>query len=245
MEVTKIREGLWRWTAPHPDWTPASDTPTGWGQMVGCVYSEPPLPPAGERPVAGMNRSLVLFDPLAPPEGTPDAERFWRALDLDVARTGLPVAILVGNQYHARSSQAVFDRYRTKPGASIWVHHAAASALPIKPTTTFRPGDPLPGGVVACPVEGLTPGEAVFYLPADRVIVAADALLGSAPGHVRLAPASWAPETEAGQAHYQREFRPSLRRLLDLPIEMLLVSHGAPILEGGRRALEEVLDGTP
>jgi hypothetical protein len=35
--------------------------------------------------------------------------------------------------------------------------------------------------------------------------------------------------------------RKSLGRLLDLPIEMLLVSHGEPVLSGGRAALEQAL----
>jgi hypothetical protein len=77
MEVQELRRGLWRWTAPHPDWSPSLDRPGGWPRMVGCVYYEPPE-------AAG---TVVLIDPLAPPEGTPDHERFWRALDRDVLGT--------------------------------------------------------------------------------------------------------------------------------------------------------------
>jgi hypothetical protein len=35
--------------------------------------------------------------------------------------------------------------------------------------------------------------------------------------------------------------RVALRPLLELPIELVLVSHGKPVLEGGRDALERAL----
>ena len=76
-----------------------------------------------------------LIDPLAPPVGTPDAERFWRALDRDVERSGMPVAILLGNHYHERSAEAIFDRYVRRPGASIWARQAARAARETEPGT--------------------------------------------------------------------------------------------------------------
>ena len=87
MDVQPLRPGLWRWTAPHPDWLPEKDKPGGWAEYVGCVYFEP---------AENKRDAVVLIDPLAPPAGTPDAERFWRALDRDVERAGVPVAILLG-----------------------------------------------------------------------------------------------------------------------------------------------------
>ena len=38
MNVTEIVPGLWRWTAPHPDWKAGDD----WEREVGCVYYEAP-----------------------------------------------------------------------------------------------------------------------------------------------------------------------------------------------------------
>ena len=37
------------------------------------------------------------------------------------------------------------------------------------------------------------------------------------------------------------DLRRELERLLELPIEMVLVSHGEPVLRGGLRALERAL----
>src|SRR5689334_4111502 len=111
MEIRQLRPGLWRWTAPHPDWRPSlgpsPERPGGWAQYVGCVYCETP-------------EGIALIDPLAPPEGTADAERFWRALDRDVARVGHSVAVLLTNDWHQRSAQALYDRYRQQVPVSIW-----------------------------------------------------------------------------------------------------------------------------
>ena len=238
MEVTKLAEGLWRWTAPHPDWTPETGKkPGGWGQMVGCVYYEQPAGVAG----AG---ALVLIDPLAPPEGTMEAKAFWTALDDDVARLGRPVTILLGNHYHSRSAQEVHDRYKDTVGASILAHETAERLVACELTRTFKHGQVLPGGVVAHEVIGLYPDETVFRLPPHGALVFADALLGTGPGRVQVPKASWAPESAKGQKLYSEQFRPSLKALLGIkgpahpdPIRMLLVSHGDPILDRAREAL--------
>jgi len=41
----------------------------------------------------------------------------------------------------------------------------------------------------------------------------------------------------------QRELREALRPLLGLPVELVLVSHGEPVLEGGREAIAKALKG--
>jgi hypothetical protein len=61
-------------------------------------------------------------------------------------------------------------------------------------------------------------------------------LLGDEKGGVRLCPESWLP---SGVKH--PKVRAALRPLLELPIERILVSHGEPVLTGGRRALARIL----
>ncbi|MDQ3891059.1 MAG: hypothetical protein M3312_11005 [Actinomycetota bacterium] len=216
MHVQELAPGLWRWTAPHPDWTPEDGGPEGWERDVGCLYYEAP-------------DGLVLIDPLAPPGD--DGERFWRALDRDVERLGAP-RVLVTVFWHARSAQAVLDRYE---GAQVWVHEAAVARLGerVRATRTFRMGEPLPGDVVA--IDALRADEVLYWLPALRALVAGDVLL-SDDGGVRLCPDSWLPEETD-----PRDFRASLRALLDLPVEMVLVSHGDPVLANGREALARAL----
>ena len=239
MRVDQLAAGLWRWTAPHPDWTPDKAKPGGWGQRVGCVSYEP----------ADRGEPLVLIDPLAPAEGDPSAVRFWRALDADVARRGTPVAVLLANFWHDRSAQAILDRYRAKPGAEIWAHADARAHIPTEITRTFDAPARLPGGVMAYPTH-LMDAETIYYIPEHRALVVADALLGAGEGSLRVPPARWADETPEGQRRYHEEFRGRLRALLDLPIDMVLVSHGEPVLSGGAEALREALeapawDGVP
>jgi glyoxylase-like metal-dependent hydrolase (beta-lactamase superfamily II) len=91
---------------------------------------------------------------------------------------------------------------------------------------------PLPSGV-----EGfaLPAGEeTAYWLPGHRALVFGDAVLG-AEESVRLCPESWLDGT-------LEELREELRPLLDLPVERLLVSHGEPVLQGGRAALAHALD---
>jgi hypothetical protein len=93
--VTEIATGLWRWTALHPEWTPADSGPEGWEQEVGCVYYEGP-------------DAVVLFDPLLPAE---DPGHFYGPLDRDVERAGKPVRVLLTVDAHLRSSETLADRY--------------------------------------------------------------------------------------------------------------------------------------
>lgn len=233
MEVTQLREGLWRWTAPHPDWRPEKGGPGGWERMVGGLYCEP---------AAESADALVLIDPLAPPSGTPDADRFWSALDRDVERLGLPVAILLGNFFHERSAREVFEKYRRRPGAAIWAAEAARNRITCDVHGVVREGEVLPGGARAYSIDGLEESETAYYLPVHGALVFADALIGAGEGRARVAPMFWAENSSSGAARYRSAFRPSLRRLLDLPVEMLIVSHGEPVRKEGHRALAAALD---
>ena len=218
MDVRELRPGLWRWTAPHPDWTPEQGGPDGWEREVGCVSCES----------AG---ALVLIDPLAPAEGTEDAERFWRALDRDVERMGAAPDVLLTIFWHARSAQAIADRYG---GARVWAHAPAADEARkrVGVTDTFDAGDPLPGGVEA--LDAHRAWEIFFWLPEHRALVAGDALLGAPGGGVRI-PEAWLADIAPD------DYRRSLQPLLELPVELILVAHGEPVLENGREALARAL----
>jgi hypothetical protein len=69
--------------------------------------------------------------------------------------------------------------------------------------------------------------------------VPGDVLLGDAGGGVRFCPESWLP---AGVGH--DDLRVALAPLLDLPVERVLVSHGAPVLEDGHAALAAAVSGS-
>ena len=79
--MKQLADGLWRWTARHPEWHPGQ-----WGSEVACFAVD-----AGD--------TLLLIDPLVE---TPDQ------LDAIVRK---PVAILITIPYHARSAEPLSERY--------------------------------------------------------------------------------------------------------------------------------------
>jgi hypothetical protein len=213
MEVERIAEGLWRWTTRHPEWAPEAD----WPPKVGCVYYEAP-------------DAVVLIDPLVPAERE-ERDAFWGALDRDVENAARPLAVLLTVFWHERSAQEVADRY---DGATLWAHESALDRLDARVTNPFRAGARLPGGVEALDADRRD--EVLLWIAEHRTLVAGDVLLGAKHGGVRVCPDSWLPDGVD-----PRDFRAGLERLLDLPIERILVSHGEPVLANGRDALARAL----
>jgi hypothetical protein len=215
----QVRPRLWRWEVTHPEWTPEEGADGGWDPVVASY-------------AAVADDTLILVDPLAPPDGTDEARRFWAALDDDVEHHGQPATLLT-IFWHARSTGAVLARYSA---ASVWAYGPAATLVGERTryTDTFVAGQQLPGGAV--PYDAGQALEVVFWLPSHRALVAGDVLLGAGAGAARLCPESWLGE---GKTH--EDVRAALRPILDLPVELLLLTHGEVIAEDARGALERAL----
>ena len=173
--------------------------------------------------------AFCLIDPIVPRES---GDEFWDALDRDVKRLALPVHVLITVFWHARQAREVVDRY----DARLWAHAPARASIERRAgavSDLFRPGDELPGGLHAYQARG---SEVVFWIPASRALVTGDVILGAGEGGLALCPESWSPK---GGGH--AKVRENLRALAGLPIERVLVSHGEPVLEGGRTAFERLL----
>lgn len=198
--MQEIGPGLWRWTGLHPAWTPES---VGWEQEVACAYVE-------------AEGAVVLIDPLVPPE---DEDRFWHALDRDVKRLARPVVVVLTAAWHARSTEALVERY----GASVWAHPAGAARL-------GRPIDApvLPRGIEAFEIPPMTDGQVALYLREHRALVTAEILTGVAGGLTVVPSPSL---TEHGR------LTSCLDLLLELPLESVLPAHGEPVLRDGRGAI--------
>ena len=159
---------------------------------------------------------LVLIDPLLGDEPTPE-----------------PQHVLISVHWHVRSTADIAERW---PGVRVWATHRKGKPLRghAEVTDVFAPGDTLAGGIEARPTA--REAEVCFWLPDQRALVFGDVILGAKDGvGLRLCPKSWLE----GKTH--DALVDSLRPLLDLPVELVLVAHGEPVLEGGHEALREAL----
>lgn len=168
---------------------------------------------------------LVLIDPLLVGDQ-------WQRLEDTLGERQLHVLLTI--HWHARSAGEIASRFS---GARVWAHsrNRAAVARRAPVTDVFRPGDELPGGLVA--LEARPRSEVLFWEPRSRALIAGDALLGDGEKGEGLhtCPSSWLPESSS-----LADLRASLRPALELPVEMVLTSHGAPVLSGGREELARV-----
>ena len=162
---------------------------------------------------------LVLIDPIDPPSEVAAADH-----------------VLITVYWHGRSTG-------TLGAKRVWA--SARSERPLKSrgievTDLFRAGDALPGGIRA--FQTARSAEVVYWLPEERAVVVGDVLLGAGAKPrptsdlLRLCPERW-----LGKGTHD-DLRRTLRPLLDLPVERVLVSHGEPILSGGKQALAAALD---
>ena len=163
---------------------------------------------------------LVLIDPLDPP---PEVRN--------------PRHIFLTVFWHARSAGELgADHIWATPRMVRRLHNRG-----VEVTDTFEPGDELPGGIRA--LGTARDGEVLYWLPEQRTIVVGDVLLGAgAKPHPVAEPLRLCPERWLGKDATHDDLRKSLRPLLELPVEMVLMSHGEPILRGGKDALAALLE---
>ena len=163
---------------------------------------------------------LVLIDPIDPPRSVGKAEH-----------------VLLTIFWHGRSTADLRAKH-------VWAPRRSAPMLRnrgIEVSDPFRAGDQLPGGLRA--YETARRGEVVYWLPRQRAVAVGDVLLGAgAKPRATADPLRLCPERWLGKASYE-DLRQSLRPLLDLPVQRVLVSHGEPVLRAGKRALAAVLAG--
>jgi len=93
-----------------------------------------------------------------------------------------------------------------------------------------------PAGVVPIAVPAR---ETQYWLPSFGALVVGDRVIGDGRGGLRLCPASW---LRGGASPVSvSELAEGLRPLLELPIELVLVSHGDPVLDGAQDELRRAL----
>ncbi len=163
-----------------------------------------------------LDGATVLVDPLVPGA---DAEQFWRHLDADVERRALPVQVLLTARQHRRSADEIAERY----GGFV-----------------FDLGDQLPAGVGTFEIEHPQRVERPLWFPSHGALAFGDAL-AIRGGELRV---WWDTRWPEREGWYRDRLLPSLEPLAELPVEHVLVAHGAHV-GGGLDALAAALERPP
>jgi hypothetical protein len=192
VDVQQLADGLWRWTAEHPNWEHWPDHERE-AREVGCVYYEAP-------------DATVLVDPLVP---AGEEDDFFRHLDADIERRALPVVILLTADWHRRSADGLAARYEAHVGGA------------------------LPEGVEELPIEGADERQVAYFIRPHAALVVAEIFGVDIDGELHVSPSPCLTRPD--------ELEASLVRIMELPIERLLVSHGEPVLEGAKTRMAEAL----
>jgi hypothetical protein len=214
----QLAPGLWRWTARHPEWHPGE-----FGSEVASFAVQ-----AGD--------DTILIDPLLPPEPEP-------VLALIDGQLEGRLSILITVPYHVRSSEEIRRHFRGRAETTIWGHPACRKRL--QDQAGFRelaPGDELPARVTAHAIGKPRRHEMPLLVSSHSALVFGDAL-AEVDGELRV----WSDRrVDAGVSRFYRErFNPTLEPLLELDFDRVLVTHGKPVMAGGKAELEHALAAEP
>jgi hypothetical protein len=158
-----------------------------------------------------LGECFVVVDPVAPPSL------------LDELASGRDPVVVLTCRWHERDSAAVVERL----GAPVYSPPQAGAEGTVVPRD-YVPGDELPGGIVAH--AGAGPADLVLWIPPVRALAFGDSLIDR--GNGLEIPATWSQDLSV-------EARADiLRPLLDLPVALVLPTHGHP---ADRAALERAL----
>jgi len=156
---------------------------------------------------------LLLIDPTAPPEHVADLA------------AGREVVIVLTCPWHQRDTRNLMERF----GATVHMPPSDDGDPDPLPGQVFRTGERLPIGIEARP--GMEPNDLVLWIEGQGALVAGDTLIDR--GNGLEFPADW-----ANKGVPPEQIMETLQPLLDLPVELVLPTHGAPT---DRAALERAL----
>ena len=152
----------------------------------------------------------------------------------EIARLGV-AKILLTNRNHSRAANLV----RARTGGTTLIHpddaaHARGQGAEID--GDLKAGDKIgPLTIVAAP--GKSPGEVALHWPERKLMIVGDAVIGNPPGRCGLLREKVMDDPA--------RLRRSVRKLLDLEFDTLLVGDGVSILQDAKLRLEELVDTFP
>jgi hypothetical protein len=212
-----------RWSTRHPEWRPKNV----WGEDVASF-------------ALVSDGVLSLVDPLLPSAGSDERGRVQRDLDALVERAR-QLELLITIPFHARSTVDIFERYGDRLPVEVWAHPGVERRLGASvPLNAIEPGGQAGGVALAQRIGSPVRQETPLFFPGHRALAFGDAVIGI-EGKLRV----WQNVNPDQEQWYRERFIPSLRPLLDLDVERVLVTHGPPVLEGGRHKLADALEAGP
>ena len=148
----------------------------------------------------------------------------------EIARHGV-ARILLTNRNHSRAANKV----RARTGARTAIHpadapHARSQSAELDDELNI--GEKV-GPLTVVGVPGKSPGEVALHWPERKILIVGDAVVGDPPGRCKLL-----PEKVIDNPARLRE---SVRSLLVLDFDILLPGDGAPILQGAKERLRELV----
>jgi glyoxylase-like metal-dependent hydrolase (beta-lactamase superfamily II) len=152
----------------------------------------------------------------------------------ELARQGVS-RILLTNRNHVRAANQV----RARTGARTAIHRADADyarGQKAELDEELRIGEKI-GPLVVIGVPGKSPGEVALYWPERRILFVGDSVIGNPPGRCSLLPERVMDDPV--------RLRASVRQLLALDFDTLLVGDGEPILQGAKERLRELVATFP
>ena len=148
----------------------------------------------------------------------------------EIARRGV-ARILLTNRNHSRAA----NKIRVRTGARTAIHpadapHARSQSAELDDELII--GDKV-GPLVVVGVPGKSPGEVALHWPERKILIVGDAVVGDPPGRCKLLPEKVVDDPA--------RLRESVRSLLELDFDILLPGDGAPILQGAKERVRELV----
>ena len=165
---------------------------------------------------------VLLFDPIAPPP------------EIDELAAGRETLIVLTNAWHERDARSLVGRL----GAPVWVPPPDEGSPDVAwlladgegEAHLYLPGDELPPGVDGA-FAGREPNDLILWVESMRAVIPGDTIVDFGDG-LEIPPV-WLHEGVT-----REQMAETLSPLLDLPVEHVLPTHGAPT---GRDALVRAL----
>jgi hypothetical protein len=141
--------------------------------------------------------------------------------------------VFVTNENHLRSAPGLAKQF----SAQILAHHELANqeTLAGLPVTALSDGHAIAGGALRIiDIPGAPAGEIAIFHDSDRgEMIVGDAVINLPPHGFTFLPNKYCSNPRA--------MRRSLRDLLGFSFERMLFAHGAPIMQGARDKLEQLI----